>query len=164
MTNGLVLVVGDAGYGAGQYCYGGSIVIRGNAGDFSAVMNKGATIIIEGNVGHDAATYMLAGDLIIVGDAGRNLGNYLIRGDIYIGGTWDSLGNNTQLQTLTSDDLIKLQAYFDEYTIKAAPEDFKKIIRLSAKPFYKEKELFQHEHVQVTLRQVEYLEKYHATD
>lgn len=164
MTNGLVIVIGDAGYGAGQYCYGGSIVIRGNAGDFTAVMNKGATIIIEGNVGHDAATYMLAGDLIIVGDAGKNLGNYLIRGNIYIGGSWETLGHNTLLQTLTDDDLIKLQAYFDEYTIKADPSDFKKIIRLSEKPFYKAKEPLQHEHAQVTLKQVEFMEEQHATN
>lgn len=143
MTRGVVIVEEDAGYGAGQYCYGGTVVIRGNAGDFTAVMNKGATIIIGGNVGHEVATYMLAGDVVIVGDAGNNLGNYLIRGNIYIGGNWESLGHNTLLEEMTPADAAKLRGYFDEYGIEADPAIFKKIVRLSEKPFYKAKEPIQ---------------------
>jgi len=139
MTDGLVIVEGDAGYGVGQYCYGGTIVIKGNAGDFTAVMNKGATIIIDGNVGDEVATYMLAGDLVVVGDAGKNLGNYLIRGNIYVGGEWASLGHNTLLAEMTQDDLDKLRGYFDEHGIDADATTFKKIVRLSEKPFYKAK-------------------------
>lgn len=139
MTRGTVIVEGDAGYGAGQYCYGGTIVVKGNAGDFTAVMNKGATIIIRGNVGDEVATYTLAGDLVIVGDAGKNLGNYLIRGNIYIGGKWESLGHNTLLEEMTQADLAKLRGYFDECGIEADPTTFKKIVRLSEKPFYKAK-------------------------
>jgi glutamate synthase domain-containing protein 3 len=137
MTRGVVIVEGDAGYGAGEYCYGGSVVIRGNAGDFTAVMNKGAAIIIGGNVGHEVATYMLAGDVVIVGDAGDNLGNYLIRGNIYVGGKWKSLGHNTLLEEMTQADVTKLHGYFDEYGIEADPTTFRKIVRLSEKPFYK---------------------------
>ena len=140
MTQGLVVVEGDAGYGAGPYCYGGTIVIRGSAGDFTAVMNKGATIIVTGNVDDEVATYMLAGDVIIVGDAGKNLGNCLILGNIYIGGTWESLGNNTLIEDMTQADLDKLHDYFTEYDIEADPATFKKIVRLSEKPFYKAKE------------------------
>jgi glutamate synthase domain-containing protein 3 len=139
MTQGLVMVEGDAGCGAGAYCYGGTIMVKGNAGDFTAVMNKGATIIVAGNVGDEVATYMLAGDLIVVGDAGRNLGNYLIRGNIYVGGKWESLGHNTLLEEMDQDDLAKLRAYFDTYGIVADPTTFKKIVRLSEKPFYKSK-------------------------
>jgi glutamate synthase domain-containing protein 3 len=139
MTRGTVIVEGDASYGVGQYCYGGTIVVKGNAGDFTAVMNKGATIIIEGNAGDDVATYMLAGDLVIVGDAGKNLGNYLIRGNIYIGGNWESLGHNTLLEEMTQADLAKLRSCFDEYGIEADLATFKKIVRLSEKPFYKAK-------------------------
>jgi len=145
MTGGTVIVEGDAGYGVGQYCYGGTIVVKGNAGDFTAVMNKGATIIIEGNVGDEVATYMLDGDLVIVGDAGKDLGNYLIRGNIYIGGKWESLGHNTLLDELDQADLTKLRGYFDEYGIEVAPTTFKKIVRLSEKPFYKAKESVQPE-------------------
>ncbi|MBM4466810.1 MAG: tributyrin esterase [Chloroflexi bacterium] len=137
MTRGTVIVEGDAGYGVGAYCYGGTIVVRGNAGDFTAVMNKGATIIVVGDVGDEVATYMLAGDLVIVGNAGQNLGNYLIRGHIYIGGKWESLGHNTLLAEMTQADLAKLRGYFDEYGIEADPTTFKKIVRLSEKPFYK---------------------------
>ena len=137
MTRGMVTVDGHADCGAGQYCYGGTIVVNGNAGDFTAVMNKGATIIINGNTGDEVATYMLAGDLVIVGDAGKNLGNYLIRGNIYVGGEWESLGHNTVLEEMTHDDLLRLHGYFDEYGIRADPATFKKIVRLSEKPFYK---------------------------
>jgi glutamate synthase domain-containing protein 3 len=137
MTRGTVIVEGDAGYGVGAYCYGGTAVVKGNAGDFTAVMNKGATIIVKGNVGDEVATYMLAGDLVIVGNAGKSLGNYLIRGNIYVGGEWESLGHNTLLEEMSPADLDKLRGYFDEYGIDADPATFKKIVRLSEKPFYK---------------------------
>ena len=139
MTHGTVIVVGDTDYGVGAYCYGGTIMVKGNAGDFAAVMNKGATIIIGGDVGDEVATYMLAGDLVIVGDAGKNLGNYLIRGNIYIGGNWESLGHNTLLEEMTKADRAKLRGYFADYDIGADPAAFKKIVRLSEKPFYKAK-------------------------
>jgi glutamate synthase domain-containing protein 3 len=137
MTRGTVIVEGDADYGVGAYCYGGTAVVKGNAGDFTAVMNKGATIIVQGNVGDEVGTYMLAGDLVIVGNAGKNLGNYLIRGNIYIGGQWESLGHNTLLAEMTQADVAKLRGYFDQYGIEADPSTFKKIVRLSEKPFYK---------------------------
>ena len=137
MTRGTVIVVGDTDYGVGAYCYGGTIMVKGNAGDFTAVMNKGATIIIGGDVGDEVATYMLAGDLVIVGNAGENLGNYLIRGNIYIGGNWESLGHNTLLEEMTEADRTKLRGYFADYDIGADPTTFKKIVRLSEKPFYK---------------------------
>lgn len=139
MTRGEVIVNGDGDYGVGQYCYGGTIVVRGNAGDFSAVMNKGATIIIEGDVGDEVATYMLAGDLIILGDAGKNLGNYLIKGNIYIRGDFNTLGHNTLLVEMVDSDIEKLQHQFDRYQINAVPDDFRKIVRLSEKPFYRTK-------------------------
>jgi glutamate synthase domain-containing protein 3 len=140
MTRGLVIVEGDADYGMGQYCYGGTIVVRGNVGDFAAVMNKGATIIVEGDVGAEAATYMLAGDLIVAGNAGANLGNYLIRGAIYIGGEWDSLGHNTRLEQLDQTDVDKLRELFRQYGVEVDLASFKKITRLSEKPFYSTKE------------------------
>jgi glutamate synthase domain-containing protein 3 len=139
MTQGTVLVEGDCGYGVGAYCYGGTIVVGGNAGDFAAVMNKGATILIGGDAGDEVATYMLAGDLVIVGNAGKNLGNYLIRGNIYIGGEWVSLGHNTLVEELTPADITRLRGYLEEYNLEADPAAFRKIVRLSEKPFYKSK-------------------------
>ncbi len=137
MTRGTIVVDGDAGDGVGEYCYGGTIVVKGNAGDLTAVMNKGATIIIGGNVGDEVGTYMLAGDLIIVGDAGKNLGNYLIRGNIYVAGRWQSLGHNTRQEEMTAGDVAKLRACLQQAGIQADPARFKKIGRLSEKPFYK---------------------------
>jgi glutamate synthase domain-containing protein 3 len=139
MTRGTVIVEGDAGYAAAPYCYGGTVVIDGDAGDFTAVMNKGATVLVQGNAGDDVATYMLDGDVVIVGNAGKNLGNYLIRGSIYIGGKWQSLGHNTRREEMTEADLAKLRGYFDKYRIQADPAAFRKIGRLSEKPFYKAK-------------------------
>ena len=69
----MIVIDGNADYGVGQYCYGGTVVVHGNAGDFTATMNKGATIIVNGDVGDEAGTYMLKGDLIVVGNAGREL-------------------------------------------------------------------------------------------
>ena len=139
MTRGTVLVDGNCGYGVGAYCYGGTIVVSGNVGDFAAVMNKGATIVVGGDVGDEVATYMLDGDLVIVGSAGKNLGNYLIRGNIYIGGEWASLGHNTLQAEMTPADVSKLRGYLDQYGIEADPTAFRKIVRLSEKPFYKAK-------------------------
>jgi len=136
MTNGTVIVGGNALYGAAQYCYGGTIIIKGNAGDFTATMNKGATIIVCGDVGNEVGTYMLKGDLIVVGNAGKNFANYLIRGNIYIGAQWESLGHNTKVEPMTDIDISKLRAYFEAYAIDADPKTFKKVVAASEKPFY----------------------------
>ena len=137
MTGGTLIIQGNAGFGAGQYCYDGNVILYGDAGDFTATMNKGATIIVAGNIGDDAGTYMLAGDLIVVGDAGETFANYLICGNIYIAGDWKSLGHNTMIESLTDDDIQKLQTYFDTYQIDADPNTFSKIVAASEKPFYK---------------------------
>jgi methylamine---glutamate N-methyltransferase subunit B len=136
MTAGVIVVDGNADYGAGQYCYGGTVVVHGNAGNFTATMNKGATIIVTGNVGDEAATYMLKGDLVIVGNAGKNFANYLIRGSVYIGGQWESIGHNTRIEPMGDEDRAKLQKYFETYEIKADPAAFRKIVAASEKPFY----------------------------
>lgn len=136
MTNGVLIIEGNADYGVGQYCYGGTVVVHGNAGDFTATMNKGAAIIVNGDVGDEAGTYMLAGDLVVVGNAGDNFGNYLIRGDIYIGGDWKSLGHNTSVAKLGAKDVKKLKGYFDTFGLAADPAGFRKIVAASEKPFY----------------------------
>ena len=136
MTSGIVIVGGSTEYGAGQYCYGGTLVVRGDAGDFTATMNKGATVIVGGNVGDEVGTYMLAGDLIIIGNAGENLANYLIRGNVYIGGEYKSLGHNSVIESLVDEDVAKLETLFASYNIEANPASLKKIVAASEKPFY----------------------------
>jgi glutamate synthase domain-containing protein 3 len=136
MTSGTLIIDGNTGYGAAQYCYGGTVVIHGNAGDFTATMNKGATILVNGDVGSDVGTYMLDGDLIVVGNAGEHFANYLIRGNVYIQGEWTSLGHNTRVEPQEEIDLEKLQKLFETFNIKASPAEFKKIVAASEKPFY----------------------------
>ena len=137
MTRGEVIIKGDAGYGAAQYCYGGTVVIYGNAGDFTATMNKGATIIVAGNVGDEVGTYMLQGDLIVIGNAGKNFANYLIQGSVYIAGEWESLGHNTEVVALNSEDGEKLRSLLEAYELAADFASFKKVVAASPKPFYK---------------------------
>lgn len=136
MTRGWIEVEGNAAYGAGLYPYGGTLLVRGNAGDFTATMNKGAAIIVCGNVGDECGTYHLAGDFIVVGNAGANFGNYLIRGTLYLGGGYESLGHNVQLQDITPEDVLKLLHYFEQYDIPADAGSFKKLVAKSQKPFY----------------------------
>ncbi len=137
MTKGTVIVNGNAGYGAAVYCYGGLVVIRGDAGDFLGALNKGATILVAGNAGNEVGTYMVGGEIIIVGDVGKNVGNWFIRGSIFVGGKWQSLGNNCKEVPMESEDIRRLEEYFNKYDISANPEKFKKLVPISVKPFYK---------------------------
>jgi hypothetical protein len=41
---------------------------------------------------------------------------------------------------MSAEDMSKLRTLFDEYAIECDPTVFKKIVRLSEKPFYKPKE------------------------
>ncbi|MFX0016397.1 MAG: hypothetical protein ACFFB2_15405 [Promethearchaeota archaeon] len=139
MINGEIIVKGNASYCAAPYCYGGKVIISGNCGDFLGTMNKGATILVENVTGNDLGTYMLAGNIILLGDAGERIGNFLISGRIFIKGHWKSLGNNTKIEDLSSDDIDFLRQFFSVYKIKARPEDFTKIIAETDKPFYSKK-------------------------
>ncbi|MFX1535514.1 MAG: hypothetical protein ACFFDI_14910 [Promethearchaeota archaeon] len=139
MTSGEIVVKGNASYCAAPYCYGGKAVILGSCGDFSGTMNKGATILVQKDVGNDIGTYMLAGDIILLGNAGERLGHFLISGRIFIRGKWKSLGHNTKITELTSDDIIFLQQFLSTYKINANPENFTKITPETDKPFYSKK-------------------------
>ncbi|MFX1505763.1 MAG: hypothetical protein ACFFDC_06565 [Promethearchaeota archaeon] len=139
MINGEIIVKGNAGYCAAVYCYGGIVIITGNSGDFLGTMNKGASILVEKNTGNDLGTYMLAGNIILLGNAGERVGNFLISGRIFIRGEWKSLGSNTKIEDLSSDDISFLQQFFNNYKIEAKPEEFTKIIADTDKPFYSKK-------------------------
>ncbi|MFX1284938.1 MAG: hypothetical protein ACFFB5_14855 [Promethearchaeota archaeon] len=139
MIDGEIIVKGNAGYCAAPYCYGGKVVIMGTCGDFLGTMNKGASIFVEKDVGNDLGTYMLAGNIILLGNAGERVGNFLISGRIFTRGSWKSLGNNTKIEDLSSDDMDFLQQFFSTYKVDAKPEEFTKIIAETDKPFYSEK-------------------------
>lgn len=139
MTSGEIIVMGNVGYCAAPYCYGGTVIISGSCGDFLGTMNKGASILVEKNAGNDLGTYMLAGNIILLGNAGERVGNFLISGRIFIRGKWKSLGNNTKIEDLSSDDIYFLQRFFSTYNVEAKPEAFTKIIAETDKPFYSKK-------------------------
>ncbi|MFX0206835.1 MAG: hypothetical protein ACFFDT_12685 [Candidatus Hodarchaeota archaeon] len=139
MISGEVIVKGNAGYCAAPYCYGGTVVIFGNCGDFLGTMNKGATILIKKNAGNDIGTYMLAGDIVLLENAGERLGNFLIRGRIFIRGNWKSLGHNTKIKDLKSEDMDFLHHLLSSYKIKARAEEFTKLVPETDKPFYSKK-------------------------
>ncbi|UCH31613.1 MAG: tributyrin esterase [Candidatus Bathyarchaeota archaeon] len=140
MTSGEIIVSGNAGYCAGPYCYGGNLVILGHSGNFSATMNKGATLVVNEDVGDDVGTYMLAGNIVVLGNAGEKLGHFLISGNIFIRGKWQSLGHNTNIDVLTSDDKKFLQQLFSKYRLDARPEEFTKIVAQTDRPFYSKKD------------------------
>ncbi len=139
MIKGEIIVKGNADYCAAPYCYGGIVIIKGTCGDFLGTMNKGASILVEKDAGNDLGTYMLAGNIILLRNAGERVGNYLISGRIFIRGKWKSLGNNTKIEDLSSDDIYFLQKFFSTYKIEAKPEEFTKIIADTDKPFYSKK-------------------------
>ncbi|MHA2297956.1 MAG: GltB/FmdC/FwdC-like GXGXG domain-containing protein [Candidatus Hodarchaeales archaeon] len=139
MTSGEIMVEGNAGYCAAPYCYGGTVVISGSAGDFTGTMNKGATIIVGKDVGNDVGTYMLAGNLILLGNAGESLGNFLIAGCIFIKGKWQSLGHNTKIDELTSEDIDFLTQALSSHNMNAKLGDFKKLVPETDSPFYSSK-------------------------
>jgi glutamate synthase domain-containing protein 3 len=139
MTAGKIVVRGDVGDGAADYCYGGMVVIGKSAGDFLGTMNKGATVVVSGDVGDHVGTYMTAGDIIVLGDAGEALGDYIIRGSIYIRGSYKSLGRNTKLEKIRSDDIDRLNTVLGKLSIQANARSFQKVAPASSKPFYQEK-------------------------
>ena len=76
---------------------------------------------------------------LILTNAGERLGHFLISGSIFIRGKWKSLGHNTKITELTSDDIIFLQQLLSTYKINANPENFTKITPETDKPFYSKK-------------------------
>jgi hypothetical protein len=49
------------------------------------------------------------------------------------------LGNNTRIEEVSTKDETKLSDLFASNGVKADPTGFKKIVRLSERPFYKSK-------------------------
>ncbi|GAB4380573.1 GltB/FmdC/FwdC-like GXGXG domain-containing protein [Methanothermobacter thermautotrophicus] len=135
MTAGEIIVHGDADDGVGFGTYNGTIVVHGDAGNGIGQLNKGGIIIIDGDIGDLAGLYMLSGDLIITGNSGEDTGDWIIGGNIYIGGDFDS-GTNTRIVEMDESDIRKLSALFEQYSIEASPDEFKKIQRKEIRPFY----------------------------
>jgi formylmethanofuran dehydrogenase subunit C len=91
MKGGRIAVNGNAGGWAGSMMKGGEIQIYGNAGDYLGAPYRGSTegvrggrIIIHGNVGNEAGAHMKKGIVKIHGNAGQFVGFRMHDGTIYV--------------------------------------------------------------------------------
>jgi len=93
MTNGEIIINGDAGMHLGEEMKGGKITVHGNVGGWAGSMMKDGTIEIHGNASHYlGAPYrgsnrgMRGGKIIVYGNVGNEAGTYMRKGLIKIYG------------------------------------------------------------------------------
>lgn len=93
MTQGRIVVNGDAGMHLGAGMHGGEIIVHGNAGDWAGAEMKGGKIQIEGDAGHGlGGAYrgsrhgMNRGLIIVEGNAGNETGALMRRGVVVVQG------------------------------------------------------------------------------
>lgn len=93
MSQGEVLIDGDAGAYLGAGMSGGSVSLKGNAGPYAGAAMSGGSIDVKGDVGERAGGVtvgeifgMRGGRLSIGGDAGPMLGERMRRGIITVAG------------------------------------------------------------------------------
>jgi formylmethanofuran dehydrogenase subunit C len=97
MTSGILVVQGDAGYGAGEGSpgckegmRGGVILVEGNAGrELGSTMRRGL-IYVAGDAGDFCASHMLAGTILCAGQVGKYAGAGMRRGSL-VAGTMDGI-------------------------------------------------------------------------
>ena len=109
MTSGLLVVEGDAGFGAGQAMRGGRLELRGSGGDRLGASLQGGLILVQGNAGRElgcamrrgviyvtgntaefCASRMQAGTILCAGRVGRHAGAGMRRGSL-VAGTMEGL-------------------------------------------------------------------------
>lgn len=107
MTEGQILIEGNAGRHVGSEMRGGLIEVSGDASDWVGAELKGGLIKIQGNAGHLAgAAYrgsprgMTGGSILIQGTAGNEVGHTMRRGIIATGGLGDLAGFNMLAGTI----------------------------------------------------------------
>jgi len=93
MTQGRIVISGNAGMHVGAGMRGGEIVVEGDAGDWAGAEMVGGRLRIKGNAGHlvgsayrGGAVGMQGGEIIVHGHAGNEVGGAMRRGLIAIGG------------------------------------------------------------------------------
>jgi formylmethanofuran dehydrogenase subunit C len=93
MTQGQIIIRGDAGMHLGAGMHGGEILVHGNSGDWAGAEMTGGLIHIEGNAGHGlGGAYrgsrwgMNRGTIIVGGSAGNEVGATMRRGLIAVVG------------------------------------------------------------------------------
>ncbi len=93
MTDGEIIIQGDAGMHLGEEMKGGKITVHGNVAGWAGSTMKGGTIEIHGNTSHYlGAPYrgsnrgMRGGKIIVYGNVGNEAGTYMRKGLIKIYG------------------------------------------------------------------------------
>lgn len=93
MSDGRIVVEGNAGMHLGAGMSGGEIVVEGDAGDWVGPEMSGGRIVIKGNAGHlvgsavrGSLSGISGGEIIVHGNAGNEVGSAMRRGLIAIGG------------------------------------------------------------------------------
>ncbi len=102
LSEGRIVVRGNAGMHLGAEMRGGEIIVFGNTADWLGAEMHGGRIHVHGNAGHlVGAVYrggrkgMTNGEILIDGNAGNEIGNSMRRGLIAVGGTaGDAVGYN----------------------------------------------------------------------
>lgn len=96
MTDGEVVVNGNADMYVGAWMQGGKITVNGNVDAFAGTGMKGGEIAINGNAGNYlGAAYrgdwrgMADGKIRVKGNAGSDIGTFMNGGEIVIGGDVD---------------------------------------------------------------------------
>jgi formylmethanofuran dehydrogenase subunit C len=115
MSEGEVLVAGDAGDEVGMAMMGGALVVHGNAGRRAGAASPGSKrgmsggeLVIRGSSGAEAGAAMRRGVLVIGRDAGERSGLGMIAGNLIIGGKagadtglWSKRGSVVALGAIT---------------------------------------------------------------
>lgn len=93
MSQGRIVINGNAGMHVGAGMRGGEIVVEGDAGDWAGAEMAGGRLLIKGSAGHlvgsayrGGTVGMHGGEIIVLGGAGNEVGGALRRGLIAIGG------------------------------------------------------------------------------
>jgi len=96
MTDGEIIIKGDAGVHLGNEMRGGRILVKGNVDSYVGTLIRGGRIIIEGNAGNFVGCChrgdwrgMRDGEIIIKGNVGSNIGECMRGGLIKIEGDAD---------------------------------------------------------------------------
>jgi len=96
MTDGEVVVNGNADMYVGAWMQGGKLTVNGNVDAFAGTGMKNGELIIKGNAGNYlGAAYrgdwrgMQGGKIVVTGNAGSDIGTFMNGGEIIVGGDVD---------------------------------------------------------------------------
>jgi formylmethanofuran dehydrogenase subunit C len=104
MTDGRLIVAGDAGMHTGAGMRGGELIVEGDVGDFGGTGMRAGRLAVRGSAGHQLGgaqpgerAGMRGGEILVHGDAGDQAGAGLRRGLIAVSGR---VGDATGLRML----------------------------------------------------------------